>query len=97
MSLSSKATRYLRGLAHHLKPVILVGDKGLSAAVVHAACEALEHHELIKCKVAGDRDDVKEAADSLVIGTGGALVQIIGKTIVLYKAREEDPEITLPK
>ena len=97
MSLNSKATRYLRGLAHHLKPVVQIGNNGPSAEVIHATREALEHHELIKCKVDGDRDNVREAADSLVTGTHAALVQIIGKTVVLYKARKEDPDITLPK
>ena len=98
MELTGKQARYLRGLAHPLKPVVIVGEKGVTAEVVEAAREALEHHELIKVKVAGaDRDDVREAAESLVSATGAALAQVIGKTLVLYKARSKKPEIRLPR
>ena len=97
MALTGKQTRHLRALAHSLKPVVMVGDKGLTAEVVHAADTALEDHELIKVKVADDRDGVKDAAEGLVAGTRSALVQIIGKTVVLYRAREEKPTIRLPR
>ena len=99
MQLTGKQARYLRGLAHHLKPVVLVGDSGVTAQVVEATREALEHHELIKVKVnsANGRDDVAEAAERLVVATGAVLAQVIGKTVVLYKAREKEPEIRLPR
>lgn len=96
MELTGKQVRHLRALAHPLKPVVQVGDNGVSAAVIEHTEQALEDHELIKVKVAGDRDDVKAAAEVLVRRTGAVQVQIIGKTIVLYKRRAKDPEIELP-
>ena len=97
MELTGKQARHLRALAHSLKPVVQVGDNGVSAAVVEHTRAALEDHELIKVKVSGDRDAVKEASENLVMATGAAVAQIIGKTIVLYKRRTKDPEIRLPK
>ncbi len=97
MALTGKQARYLRGLAHNLNPVVLVGDKGLTPEVFDAAIEQIEYHELIKIKVSGDRDDVKEAAEQLARAVEGDVAQIIGKTVVLYKARKKKPEIVLPK
>lgn len=96
MALTGKQVRHLRALAHHRNPVVMVGDRGLTPEVDGATVEALESHELIKVKVSGDRDDVQEAAAHLVEATGAELVQVIGKTVVLYKAREKKPAIKLP-
>lgn len=97
MALTGKQARHLRALAHSLNPVVMVGDKGLTDEVATATDEALEHHELIKVKVDGDRDDVKAAAAFLTERTGSELAQIIGKTVVLYRPRKKKPEIKLPK
>lgn len=96
MALTGKQARYLRGLAHHLSAVVMVGDKGVTAEVVQHVRDALESHELIKVKVADDRDGVKAAAENLSMATGAAVAQIIGKTVVLYKARKKKPAIKLP-
>ena len=96
MALTSKQIRQLRAAAHHLKPLVLVGDKGVSAAVVQATREALGAHELLKVRVTGaDRDEVAEAADSLAVATDAAVVQIIGKTIILFLQKEKDSEFKL--
>ena len=98
MALTGKQNRHLRGLAHHLNPVVIVGDKGITAEVVQATIEALEHHELIKVRIAGaDSGDVREAAEDLKAGTKAEIAQIIGKIVVLYRARKKKPEIKLPK
>ncbi len=95
--LTGRQARYLRRLAHHLDPVVLVGDRGVSPQVIAATDAALEHHELIKVRVTGaDRDEVRAAADALSDGTGAAVAQIIGKVIVLYRARSRKPSIRLP-
>lgn len=97
MSLTSKQTRHLRALAHHLSPTVQVGGRGVTDAVIAKTDEELEHHELIKVKCTdADRQELKEAAAALAAGTGAAVAQIIGKTVVLYRAREKDPEIELP-
>ena len=97
MALSSKQTRHLRALAHSLKPLVQIGDKGLTQAVFDAVDEQLEHHELIKVKMAGaEREDVKEAAAALSGRTSSEVAQIIGRTIVLYRRRAKKPAIRLP-
>ena len=53
MSLSERQKRHLRGLAHHLKPVVMVGQAGLTEGVLNEVGVALDHHELIKIKLAG--------------------------------------------
>lgn len=97
MTLNSKQKRHLRALAHPLAPVVIIGDKGLTPEVIRAVVEALEAHELIKVRVAGaDRDEVREAGDGLVAGSGAELVQILGKVVTLYKGRAKKPDIQLP-
>lgn len=95
--LSGRQRRYLRGLGHHLEPVVLVGKEGLSEALVAATSAALEQHELVKVKlgesVAGDRHELAEA---LAAATGAELAQVLGRTMLLYRRREEEPAIELP-
>ena len=67
MSLSPSQKRYLRGLCHHLKPVVMVGGKGLSESVLKEIDRALLDHELIKVRVSSeDRDDKRAAIDALL-------------------------------
>ncbi len=97
MSLNGKQRRALRALGHHLDPVIQVGKDGVTEALVQATAQALEDHELIKVKV-GDSSpqDRHEAAEALEQGTGGEVAQVLGRTILLFKRREKEPEIALP-
>lgn len=90
MSLNSAQIRYLRGLAHSLKPVVMLGAQGLTDGVVAALQEALEQHELIKLKTAGeDRAERDAAVAALVERTGAELVQRIGHVAVLFKRAKE--------
>ena len=87
----------MRGLGHHLEPVVHVGKDGLSKALLAAAKEALEQHELIKVKlgeaVDGERSSLGKAmADAL----SAELAQVLGRTVLLYRKRREDPKIRLP-
>jgi len=97
MALTGKQRRYLRGLAHHLNPVVIVGVTGVSPALLKKVATELEHHELIKVKVNDAPEDTKASAPLLAEGAQAELVQVIGHIVVLYKAREKDPEIRLPK
>ncbi len=97
MELTGKQKRYLRGLAHHLKPVVLMGDRGLTEGVLGKISFELENHELIKVKVNEGPESAKEVAARLAEQTSSHLVQVIGHTVVLYKQRDEDPEIKVPK
>jgi RNA-binding protein len=97
-TLTSKQRSFLRALAHPLKPIVQIGHGGLTEAVVKAIDLALQTHELIKVKVTGnDEVDVEELAPEIEKGTRSSAVQVIGKTLVLYRPRKKDPVIVLPK
>lgn len=96
MELTGKQKRYLRGLGHHLKPVIMIGKEEVSERVVTATDEALELHELIKVKLQeGCISDRKSVAAELARQTDSGVAQVMGRTILLYR-RAEEPQISLP-
>lgn len=90
MSLTGKQRRQLRALGHHLQPVVLVGQAGVTEAVVAATEQALYDHELIKVKINEGPEDRKEAAAKLAESTGADLAQLLGRTALLFKKRAED-------
>lgn len=97
-ALSNTQKRYLRGLAHDLKAVLIVGAKGITDALVTEAGQALEHHELLKVKIhAGDRELRDEWITELCTRTDSVLVARIGNVAVLYRRRADKPLIVLPK
>ncbi len=97
-ALTSAQTRFLRGQAHDLKAMLQVGGKGISDALVAEVDLALEHHELIKVKVAGEDRDARDAMIADLAGrTGAALVQRIGHTAVLYRPSKDHRQIVLPR
>jgi RNA-binding protein len=96
--LSEKQRRHLRGLAHALKPIIQVGNAGLTEAVAQETTRALFDHELIKVKAPGGDREARDALFSqLAQRTGSALVHRIGNVAVLYRPRAELPRILLPE
>ncbi|PLX97573.1 MAG: ribosome assembly RNA-binding protein YhbY [Desulfuromonas sp.] len=96
-SLTGKQNRFLRGLGHHLNPVVLVGKDAISQGLIDSVEEALNQHELIKIKLQeGCLLDRKEVASQLSEQTNSAVVQILGRTILLYRDSDEH-KIDLPK
>ena len=97
-NLSEKQSRYLRGLAHPLSPIIRLGKEGLTDAVVKETARALHDHELIKVKApgGGDRDARNATFVSLAERTGSALVHRIGNVAVLYRPRADLKRILIP-
>lgn len=86
-----KERRALRALGHHLRPVVQIGQQGVSPAVVEATSEALDTHELIKVKVLESApEDRFETARALAEATSSELVQVLGRTILLYRPSPED-------
>ena len=79
--------RTLKSQAHDLKPVVMIGQKGLSKSVLEEIELALDHHELIKVKIAHERDDRKACTKEIVTKTKAQLVQSIGKIITLYRPK----------
>ncbi|AJY76250.1 ribosome assembly RNA-binding protein YhbY [Paenibacillus beijingensis] len=95
--LTGKQKRYLRSLAHHLKPVFQVGKGGTNENLVRHIEEAIETRELMKISVLNNcLDDPKEIGSELAKSSGCELVQVIGKTIVLYKESKDNKTIELP-
>jgi RNA-binding protein len=90
MGLTGKQRRKLRALGHHLEPVVLVGQAGVTPGVVTATEQALADHELIKVKVAEGPEDRHEAAERLAEATGSEVAQVLGRTALLFKKRDED-------
>jgi RNA-binding protein len=98
ITLATAQKRYLRTLAHNLKPVILVGAKGVTPAMLAELKNALEHHELIKVKIAaGDRDERDAWVAEIVKGAGAALIQRVGNVATMFRPRRKDPGIVLPR
>jgi len=95
--LTSKQKQYLKGLAHSLSPIVRVGKAGVTEGVESETRKALESHELIKVRVdIDDSTDRKLMAASLAESTDATLVATLGKIAILYREREEEPEIKLP-
>jgi RNA-binding protein len=86
---------YLRGLAHHLKPVVQVGQAGITEAVLEAVEQALADHELIKVRL-HKPEDKKALAAELAARSGAELCGILGHLAILYRAHPEEPRIALP-
>ncbi|MBS2014402.1 MAG: ribosome assembly RNA-binding protein YhbY [Deltaproteobacteria bacterium] len=96
--LSGKAVRHLRGLGHHLEPVLQIGKEGVTDAVITALEAQLKAHELVKVKVGTEAPlDRKEAGPELAARTGAFLAQILGRTLLLYKRHPNKPKIELPR
>ena len=98
MALSPSQRRYLRSLAHDLHPVILLGAKGATDAVLKELDLALSHHELVKVKLSGgDKDERQEQINFLANGTKSENVQEIGHIVVLFRRNEDEPKLALPR
>ncbi|MCL6587087.1 MAG: ribosome assembly RNA-binding protein YhbY [Anoxybacillus sp.] len=96
--LTGKQKRFLRAMAHHLKPIFQVGKGGVNANMVKQIADALEARELIKVSVLQNCEEAREVvAEQLAKGAGAELVQTIGNTIVLYKESKENKQIVLPR
>lgn len=97
VALSERQRKFLRGRAHPLAPVVLIGQAGLTDAVAAETARALADHELIKVKVRGtDRDSRDAMFERLAAQTGSTLVIRIGHVAVLYKRHPQMPKIVIP-
>jgi RNA-binding protein len=98
VNLTPAEKKALKAQAHALDPVVLIGDKGLTPSVVKEIDMNLNAHGLIKVRVAGDDREARlEYAQSICAETGAALVQHIGKLLVLFRPKPEDSDKAKPK
>jgi RNA-binding protein len=97
MELSERQRKYLRGLGHALNPVLLVGQHGMTPAVIAEAKRALHDHELIKVKFRGAEREARDTGlTELATATESVLLQRIGHTALYYKRRNDRPGIVIP-
>jgi RNA-binding protein len=98
LALTSAQTRFLRGQAHDLKAMLQVGGKGVTDALLAEIDGALEHHELIKVKIAATDREARDALiGQIAARSGAALVQRIGHVAVLYRPSKDRRQIVLPR
>ncbi len=92
MPLSEKHKRELRQRGHGLKPVVSIGNAGLSSAVIREIDLSLAHHELMKVRIgSADRKSKRLVIDSVCNACGAELVQAIGHIALLYRQKQDQP------
>ena len=95
--LKGKQRRYLRALGHALDPVVRVGKDGITDGLVNAVSATLTDHELVKVKLLEEApEDRKEASRQLAQRCEAHEIQIIGRSILLFRPHPTDPRIVVP-
>jgi RNA-binding protein len=91
--------KYLRGEAHHLKPLVIIGAKGVTEQLLGSVDLALKDHELIKVKFYEFKDAKKEISAQIALDTKSELVGLIGNIAIFYRPcpQTEKRKIKLPK
>ncbi|WP_315040704.1 ribosome assembly RNA-binding protein YhbY [Faucicola mancuniensis] len=89
-TLSNADIKHLKGIGHHLNPVVIIGGNGLTDTVIEEIARALNDHELIKVKIpAGSKDEREAVAEQIAEATGSTLINSIGRVVLLLR---ENPE-----
>ena len=96
MPLSTRQRKHLRGLSHHLHPLVTVADKGLSENVMREIEIALDHHELVKVRLRSDRETRAAQAERIALECGAEKVHSIGQIVCLFRRNPRKPVIELP-
>jgi RNA-binding protein len=96
--MKGSAKKYLRSLAHHLKPVVIVGKNGISSQLIASVEVALNDHELIKVKFGEFKEEKKEISAEIAQSTKSELIGIIGNIAMFYRphSRMELRKIKVP-
>ncbi|MBR5524887.1 MAG: ribosome assembly RNA-binding protein YhbY [Clostridia bacterium] len=98
MSMTSKQRAYLRGLANTMEPIVHAGKGGISDALIKQADDALTARELIKGKVLETAPGTaRELAEEIAAAVQAQVVQVVGRTFVLFRQKEKDSQIRLPR
>ncbi len=95
MALQGYQRKFLRGLAHELRPVVQIGESGVSAGVARALDAALGDHELVKVRLREPKDK-KAMAQQLAAVGHAEFCGLVGHTVILYRRHPESPKIKLP-
>ncbi|BBB24349.1 RNA-binding protein [Isorropodon fossajaponicum endosymbiont JTNG4] len=98
IKLTNNQKKFLRSKSHSLKPVIMIGQHGLSESVLAELKATMEKHELLKIKIRIDeREQKQKIIDKVINASNAHLVQVIGNIVVIYRSFDEEPQIILPK
>lgn len=90
--LNTAQKKFLKGIAHGLNPVVMIGANGLTDAVIQELDQALSHHELVKIKIAADeRSERKAMIEQMTKQTQAQSLQAIGKIVVLLRVNIDSP------
>jgi|SRR5574344_864573 RNA-binding protein len=98
MELTTKQKLFLKNKAHDIKPVVMIGKKGLADSVIEEIISSIEHHELIKVKVAlEDKTQKAEVAAFIAEKAEAEVIQFMGNNITLFKQAKKNSKFYLPK
>jgi len=90
--------KYLRGLGHHIDPLVRIGKEGVTESLIESVRQALIDHELVKVRLLKSCDlDKNEASEDVAQRAGAFLVQRVGKTMLLYAPHPDEPVLKLPR
>ena len=95
MNITKEQKKQLKSMAHHLKPVIMIGQNGLTTAVCEEIDRALDQHELIKVKIAADKKARLIIIDEIVDKTASLPIHKIGQMGIFFRRNTKDPKVIL--
>jgi len=87
--LGGKQKRKLKYLAHHMKPVVLIGKNGISTALMASLEDALQAHELIKIKFIDFKEKKRDLLDEIKVRTGAEMISLIGNIAILFRQNSD--------
>ncbi|HOP21364.1 MAG TPA: YhbY family RNA-binding protein [Gammaproteobacteria bacterium] len=90
--MNKNAIKYLRGISHNIKPVVMVADKGLTENVMNEIDIALDKHELIKIKIRTDRETRNQFISEIVNQTNSEQIHSIGQTLTIFRRNPKNPQ-----
>lgn len=94
MTLNNKQTRQLKTLAHQLKPIVMVGQHGISDNILNEIDIALDHHELIKVRISADKEERQQILTVILDHSSAVAVQMIGHIAILFRVNSKSPKIS---
>lgn len=93
--MNKHAVKFLRGVSHHIKPVVMIADKGLTENVMNEIETALDLHELIKIKIRTDKSTRDEFITTILAQTQSEKIHSIGQTLTIFRHNPKNPQYDL--
>jgi len=93
--MNKHAIKFLRGVSHQIKPVVMVADKGLTENVMNEIEVCLELHELIKIRIRMDKETRSKFITEILEATGATKIHSIGQVLTIFLANPKNPQYDL--